>query len=57
MCWNKFKTGHRCYKCNCSKGETFIQNFLDKIGLKYDIQYRDPDVENISPHLPFEQFV
>lgn len=45
--------GHGCPKCNLSKGEILIENFLIKNNIKYKTQHKIPECKNINP-LPFD---
>lgn len=54
--WDCFKSGRRCPKCKCSKGEKAIEKYLKSIGLEYITQYRDPRCRNILP-LPFDFYI
>lgn len=42
-----------CPNCNKSKGEYYIQNFLEKHNIKYKREYMFDDCRNINP-LPFD---
>jgi hypothetical protein len=44
---------NRCPKCNESKGEVKIRNYLEKNNVKFETQYKLPDCKNKNP-LPFD---
>ena len=56
MTWNDFISGNRCPKCNMSKGEKAIENYLIKNAIKYIAQYRFEDCRNLLP-LPFDFYI
>ena len=56
MSWHNFSHGNRCPKCNISKGEKAIENYLIKNAIKYIAQYRFEDCRNLLP-LPFDFYV
>lgn len=56
MTWNDFTSGNRCPKCNMSKGEKAIENYLIKNAIKYIAQYRFEDCRNLLP-LPFDFYI
>ena len=50
---NKFLRGTRCPKCNESKGEKTISNYLDLNNINYKTQYKIEECKNINA-LPFD---
>ena len=54
--WNSFKNGTRCPKCNTSKGEKVIEDYLTKNNIEYIPQYRFSDCRNLLP-LPFDFYI
>lgn len=51
--YHDFQQGHRCFKCNESKGERKVCNYLDSNKYNYKSQYKINDCKNILP-LPFD---
>lgn len=45
-----------CNRCNSSKGEKNISDFLDEYNISYEIQYKFEDCRNILP-LPFDFYI
>ena len=45
--------GHSCPKCNQSKGEKYIQKYLEKYNINFKSQYKITECKNIQP-LPFD---
>lgn len=56
-CWNNFKNGTRCAKCNNSKGENIIENWLKENDIKYKSQYRFDNCRGKSKSLPFDFYL
>lgn len=54
--WNSFKNGARCPKCNESKGEKAIEDYLVKNNIEYIPQYRFDNCRNLLP-LPFDFYI
>ena len=54
--WNAFKNGQRCHKCNNSKGEHIIEQYLIKNNIEYIPQYKFEECRNILP-LPFDFYI
>lgn len=54
--WSTFRQGCRCPKCNSSKGEMVIENYLKNIGLDCISQYRNPHCRNVNL-LPFDFYI
>ena len=50
---SNFLRGTRCPKCNSSKGELKVEEFLTYSNVVYESQYKYDDCKNISP-LPFD---
>ncbi|MED4225619.1 hypothetical protein [Neobacillus cucumis] len=50
---DSFLHGTRCPKCNESKGERKISDFLSERGIPFQMQYRFPECRHINP-LPFD---
>ena len=48
-----FLSGYRCPRCNQAKGEEIIHNFLDMMGFKIKMQFKQKECKNIRP-LPFD---
>lgn len=51
--WNNFKSGKRCPKCNQSKGERFISDYLTNKNISFTAQVRFNDCKHKLP-LPFD---
>ena len=53
---NTHLNGIGCAKCNCSKGELKIIQYLEKNNIKYEYQKKFPSCKNIN-ELPFDFFL
>lgn len=53
VCWSAFNTGSRCPKCNQSKGEKFISDYLANQNILFTTQVRFNDCRLKNP-LPFD---
>jgi hypothetical protein len=55
--WNNFKNGTRCSKCNSSKGEDGIREWLEKHSIDYIFQYCYDDCKGKTKPLPFDFYL
>lgn len=54
--YGHFFAGQRCKTCDQSKGENAIKKYLEKMGLKYEMEKKFDDCKNRNK-LPFDFFV
>lgn len=53
VCWGNFQQGQRCPRCNQSKGEKFIEDYLTNHNISFATQVRFDDCRHKLP-LPFD---